>query len=312
MREAEVTVDEVYTTQTALHNCLEPHGCVATWEGDAAHAVGLHPVHLRGAPAGGAEAGPARAPRAGDQAVHGRGLRQQADRLEAHRHRRPPLPRGRAAGAADARPRGGEPGRRQPQRHPPARPPRRPAGRHPDRHRRPRSSRRRARTWSAARGAASDGPYQRLYRCPNVRTEQQPVYTNTGPAVAFRAPGHVEGAFALESAMDELARALRARSGRAAPAQLRRGRPETGQALHHSRRPCASATSGPPRLSAGRATERPAAGSGSEAARGSASPPTTGEGAGIPRGTPGSSSTRTARRTWSPAPRTSAPAPAPP
>ena len=34
------------------------------------------------------------------------------------------------------------------------------------------------------------------------------VYTNTGPSVAFRAPGYVEGAFALESAVDELARAL--------------------------------------------------------------------------------------------------------
>ena len=53
-----------------------------------------------------------------------------------------------------------------------------------------------------------DGPYQTLYRCPNVKTKQTPAYTNTGPAVAFRAPGYVEGAFALESAMDELARAL--------------------------------------------------------------------------------------------------------
>ncbi len=41
-----------------------------------------------------------------------------------------------------------------------------------------------------------------------MRTEQTAVYTNTGPAVAFRAPGHVEGAFALEQAMDELARKL--------------------------------------------------------------------------------------------------------
>ena len=41
-----------------------------------------------------------------------------------------------------------------------------------------------------------------------MRTEQVPVYTNTGPAVAFRAPGYVEGAFALESALDELVRAL--------------------------------------------------------------------------------------------------------
>ena len=59
-------------------------------------------------------------------------------------------------------------------------------------------------------GEASNvsGMYQTLYRCPNVRTEQVAVYTNTGPAVAFRAPGHVEAAFALEQAMDELARAL--------------------------------------------------------------------------------------------------------
>lgn len=59
-------------------------------------------------------------------------------------------------------------------------------------------------------GEASDvsGIYQTLYRCANVRTEQVAVYTNTGPAVAFRAPGYVEGAFALESAMDELAEAL--------------------------------------------------------------------------------------------------------
>jgi xanthine dehydrogenase YagR molybdenum-binding subunit len=60
-------------------------------------------------------------------------------------------------------------------------------------------------------GEASNvsGPYQRLYRCPNVRTEQLGVYTNTGPAVAFRAPGFVEGAFALESSMDGMARVLR-------------------------------------------------------------------------------------------------------
>jgi len=52
------------------------------------------------------------------------------------------------------------------------------------------------------------GTYQTLYRCPNLLAEQIPVRTNTGPAVAFRAPGHAEANFALESAMDELARAL--------------------------------------------------------------------------------------------------------
>ena len=35
LRAADVVIDEVYTTQTALHNCLEPHGCVAAWEGTA-------------------------------------------------------------------------------------------------------------------------------------------------------------------------------------------------------------------------------------------------------------------------------------
>jgi CO/xanthine dehydrogenase Mo-binding subunit len=52
------------------------------------------------------------------------------------------------------------------------------------------------------------GTYLTLYCCPNVRAEQVPVHTNTGPAVAFRAPGYAEANFALESAMDELSRAL--------------------------------------------------------------------------------------------------------
>ncbi len=61
---------------------------------------------------------------------------------------------------------------------------------------------------TAGEAAALWGPYQGLYRCDNVRTSVTYVYTNTGPAVAFRAPGYVEAAFALESAMDELAHRL--------------------------------------------------------------------------------------------------------
>ncbi|MFN8443018.1 MAG: xanthine dehydrogenase family protein molybdopterin-binding subunit [Caldilineaceae bacterium] len=57
-------------------------------------------------------------------------------------------------------------------------------------------------------GSNVAGVYERLYRCLNVHTQQAQVYTNIGPSVAFRAPGYVEGAFALESAIDELARAL--------------------------------------------------------------------------------------------------------
>ncbi len=62
----------------------------------------------------------------------------------------------------------------------------------------------------ATGGEASDvsGMYKSLYRCANVATRATSVHINTGPAVAFRAPGHVEAAFALEQAMDELAIAL--------------------------------------------------------------------------------------------------------
>ncbi len=52
------------------------------------------------------------------------------------------------------------------------------------------------------------GPARELYLCPNVKIEQYTVFTNTGPLSAFRAPGYVEGTFALESLMDELAQEL--------------------------------------------------------------------------------------------------------
>jgi CO/xanthine dehydrogenase Mo-binding subunit len=52
------------------------------------------------------------------------------------------------------------------------------------------------------------GLYLHLYACDHVRTRQRNVRTHTGPAVAFRAPGYVEAAAALECAMDDLARRL--------------------------------------------------------------------------------------------------------
>ena len=56
-------------------------------------------------------------------------------------------------------------------------------------------------------GEASNvgGLYKHLYRCENVTTETKRVYVNLGPAVAFRAPGYVEATTALEGAMDQLA-----------------------------------------------------------------------------------------------------------
>jgi xanthine dehydrogenase YagR molybdenum-binding subunit len=207
LREAEVTVDEVYTTQTALHNCLEPHGCVATWEGDSltlwdstqsvfevrqqvAQKLGLPEHHVRVI-----------------KQYMGGGF---GSKQIAWKHTAIAALLSRAAGRPvqlmlDREAENLAVGNRNATRQ------------------RVRLGARRDGTLTAidvrihqaagahlvgGEGSSVDGPYQRLYRCPNVRTEQQAVYTNTGPAVAFRAPGHVEGAFALESAMDELARAL--------------------------------------------------------------------------------------------------------
>lgn len=44
-----------------------------------------------------------------------------------------------------------------------------------------------------------------LYRCPNVKTVLEDVFINAGPARPFRAPGHPQGAWALEQMMDALA-----------------------------------------------------------------------------------------------------------
>ncbi|HVN23172.1 MAG TPA: xanthine dehydrogenase family protein molybdopterin-binding subunit [Syntrophorhabdales bacterium] len=48
-----------------------------------------------------------------------------------------------------------------------------------------------------------------LYACPNVKTELSDVYINAGPSRPFRAPGHPQGAWALEQMMDALAEAIK-------------------------------------------------------------------------------------------------------
>ncbi len=55
--------------------------------------------------------------------------------------------------------------------------------------------------WSAT----TEGPMMMLYACDNVRTVQYPAKLNLPPMAAFRAPGFVEGTFALECLLDELA-----------------------------------------------------------------------------------------------------------
>ncbi|NUN48065.1 MAG: xanthine dehydrogenase family protein molybdopterin-binding subunit [Candidatus Brocadiae bacterium] len=54
-------------------------------------------------------------------------------------------------------------------------------------------------------GAGCSGPFRTLYRAGVMRDEHTDILTNAGRAQAFRAPGHVQGMFALESAIDALA-----------------------------------------------------------------------------------------------------------
>lgn len=56
-----------------------------------------------------------------------------------------------------------------------------------------------------AGGAGVGFCHSTLYECPNVSVEQYDVFTNAGPCAAFRAPGQVQGIFALEQTIDELA-----------------------------------------------------------------------------------------------------------
>ena len=44
-----------------------------------------------------------------------------------------------------------------------------------------------------------------VYKCPNLSVEESTVFTNTGADRPTRAPGHVQGTFALEGFLDELA-----------------------------------------------------------------------------------------------------------
>ncbi|MBN1222886.1 MAG: xanthine dehydrogenase family protein molybdopterin-binding subunit, partial [Candidatus Aminicenantes bacterium] len=48
-------------------------------------------------------------------------------------------------------------------------------------------------------------PVWDLYTCPNIAIKEFAVFTNTGAQQPARAPGHVQGAFAFEGFIDELA-----------------------------------------------------------------------------------------------------------
>jgi xanthine dehydrogenase YagR molybdenum-binding subunit len=207
LQAADVVIDEVYTTQAAFHNCFEPHGCTAFWEGDQLtiwestqsvwevreqvaeklalpeHHVRVIKQHMGGGFGSKQIAWKHTVIAALLSKQSGRPVQLMLDR-EAENlavgHRNATRQRVRLGAKRDGR-----------------------------------------MTAICAditmnvgaytvggEGSMVSGIYQRLYACHNVRTEQVGVHTHLGPSVAFRAPGYVEGAFALESAMDELARAL--------------------------------------------------------------------------------------------------------
>jgi xanthine dehydrogenase YagR molybdenum-binding subunit len=60
-------------------------------------------------------------------------------------------------------------------------------------------------TGGVAAGAGVGFAHTAMYPIPNLAVEHYDVFTDAGPCAAFRAPGQVQGIFALEQALDELA-----------------------------------------------------------------------------------------------------------
>ena len=63
-------------------------------------------------------------------------------------------------------------------------------------------------TAGVARGAGVGNVAQAMYQCPNFAMAQYDVLMHTAPGCAMRAPGNVQGAFALEQIIDDLAETL--------------------------------------------------------------------------------------------------------
>jgi xanthine dehydrogenase YagR molybdenum-binding subunit len=205
--EADVVVEEEFRTECELHTPLEPHGCVATWDGDSLTVYettqGVFPVQNGLAAALGIPLSKVRV--VGSYMGGGFGSKLSLGKyttlasLLAKVAARPVklfITREETFLAA---------------------------GNRPPANMRVKIGAKRDGTLTAIEYAAtgSGGAYQAggtsgldfivrdLYRCPNVHSELQDVFMNTGPARAFRAPGHPQCAWAVEQAMDLLAEELR-------------------------------------------------------------------------------------------------------
>lgn len=63
-------------------------------------------------------------------------------------------------------------------------------------------------TAGVATGTGTGAFAKAAYAFPNVAVEESDVFTHLGPGCAMRAPGHPQGSFVVESALDELAERL--------------------------------------------------------------------------------------------------------
>ena len=204
LSEADAVVEAEYTTQTVLHNSLEPHQAVCAWEGDTltvyistqfiwgvrdsvAEQLGLPPDKVRVVceymgGGFGSKNGPGEYTYIAAELARrtGRPVRCALTRREenlATGNRNATVQRLAAGARSDG-------------------------------------------TLTALRGEfvnaigfkgwspSTGGPMELLYACDNVRVVEHGAKLNTPPNAAFRAPGFVEGTFGLECLIDELAAKL--------------------------------------------------------------------------------------------------------
>lgn len=201
LAQADVVVRREYRTPVALHTALEPHGAVAEWEGDLLtvweSTQGIFRVRENVAKALGMPLSKVRVIKdymgGGFGAKNGAGAHTYVATLFARRTGRPVrCLNDREAEQSDS-------------------------GNRPATTQRVTLAAKRDGTLTAIDLTADiplgisgweGGPaqfYHDMYACPNVRSEERFAYVNTSGMQAFRAPGYVEGAFGLESAMNVLA-----------------------------------------------------------------------------------------------------------
>ncbi len=204
LREAEVTITREYRTPAALHSALEPHGAVAEWDGDRLTlwegTQGIFAVRDGVAAAFGLPRSSVRVLMeymgGGFGAKNGAGAHSYVAALLARRTRRP------VRCVLDRHGEQVDTGHRTAMRM------RITLGAMRDGRLTAINAESEVEMGVAGWEASPTKILHELYACPNVRTSDTFVYVNTGAMAAFRAPGHAEGAFAQERAMDVLAREL--------------------------------------------------------------------------------------------------------